>query len=159
MTVTWTLRSGLKWSDGEPLTCDDFKYAVEWVTDPDNVGVIIDPFDISTVECTDDVTLVHHFTQVYEGYLTAFTAPLPRHFLGDIPMADQVAHEGFRADQVKDLPVSGAFKFDFGLAGRRAAPRPQRQVHRAPWQPGPPRRARLQVVRRSRRPDRRLPGR
>jgi peptide/nickel transport system substrate-binding protein len=112
MTVTWTLRSGLKWSDGQPLTCDDFKYAAEWVTDPDNVGVIIDPFDISTVECTDDVTLVHHFTQVYEGYLTAFTAPLPRHYLGDIPMADQVAHEGFRADQVKDLPVSGAFKFD-----------------------------------------------
>jgi ABC-type transport system substrate-binding protein len=27
MTVTWTLRDGLKWSDGEDLTCDDFKYA------------------------------------------------------------------------------------------------------------------------------------
>ena len=27
MTVTWKLRDGLKWSDGEPLTCDDFKYA------------------------------------------------------------------------------------------------------------------------------------
>ena len=27
MTVTWTLRAGLKWSDGQPLTCDDFKYA------------------------------------------------------------------------------------------------------------------------------------
>ena len=24
MTVTWKLRDGLKWSDGEPLTCDDF---------------------------------------------------------------------------------------------------------------------------------------
>ena len=40
MTVTWTLRDGLKWSDGEPLTCDDFKYAWEWVLDPDNVGVV-----------------------------------------------------------------------------------------------------------------------
>ena len=40
MTVTWTLRAGLKWSDGEPLTCDDFNYAWEWVLDPDNVGVI-----------------------------------------------------------------------------------------------------------------------
>ena len=27
MTVTWKLRDGLKWSDGQPLTCDDFKYA------------------------------------------------------------------------------------------------------------------------------------
>ncbi len=40
MTVTWKLRDGLKWSDGEALTCDDFKYAWEWVLDPDNVGVV-----------------------------------------------------------------------------------------------------------------------
>ena len=26
MTVTWTLRDGLKWADGQPLTCDDFAY-------------------------------------------------------------------------------------------------------------------------------------
>ena len=38
MTVTWKLRSGLKWSDGEPLTCDDFKFAQEWVLDKDNTG-------------------------------------------------------------------------------------------------------------------------
>ena len=44
MTVTWTLRPGLKWSDGEPLTCDDFKYAWEWVLDPDNVGVVTTGF-------------------------------------------------------------------------------------------------------------------
>ena len=39
MTVTWTLRDGLKWSDGQPLTCDDFKYAQEWVLDKDNTGL------------------------------------------------------------------------------------------------------------------------
>jgi peptide/nickel transport system substrate-binding protein len=119
MTVTWTLRDGLKWSDGEDLTCDDFLYAVEWILDPDNVGVILDPFGpneagdpFSTVECADDVTLIHHFTEVYEGYITAFTAPLPRHFLEDIPMTDQVAGAGFRADEVANMPVSGAFKFE-----------------------------------------------
>jgi peptide/nickel transport system substrate-binding protein len=112
MTVTWTLRDGLKWSDGEPLTCDDFLYSVEWILDKDNVGVIIPPFDISTVECASDTELVHHFTEIYEGYITAFTAPLPRHFLEKIPMTDQVAGAGFRADEVKDMPVSGAFKFE-----------------------------------------------
>ena len=40
MTVTWKLRDGLKWSDGQPLTCDDFKYAWEWVMDKDNIGVV-----------------------------------------------------------------------------------------------------------------------
>jgi peptide/nickel transport system substrate-binding protein len=74
--------------------------------------VIIPPFDISTVECASDTELVHHFDEVYEGYITAFTAPLPRHFLEDIPMADQVAGAGFRADEVANMPVSGAFKFD-----------------------------------------------
>ena len=48
MTVTWKLRDGLKWSDGEPLTCDDFKYAWEWVIDPDNVGVVTTGFEDMT---------------------------------------------------------------------------------------------------------------
>ncbi|MCI0345654.1 MAG: peptide ABC transporter substrate-binding protein, partial [Chloroflexi bacterium] len=112
MTVTWELRSGLKWSDGEPLTCADFEYAVDWILDPDNVGVIIQPFDISTVECTSETTLVHHFTEVYEGYITAFTSPLPKHHLEDIPMANQVAGEGFRAEEAPNLPTSGAFSFE-----------------------------------------------
>ena len=44
MTVTWTLRDGLKWSDGEDLTCDDFKYAWEWILDDENVGVLTTGF-------------------------------------------------------------------------------------------------------------------
>ena len=52
MTVTWTLRDGLKWSDGEDLTCDDFKYAWEWVMDPDNVGVVTSGFeDVTAWDC------------------------------------------------------------------------------------------------------------
>ena len=112
MTVTWELRPGLKWSDGEPLTCDDFKYAQEWVLDPDNSGVITLGYDLSTPECTSDTTFVQHFSEVFEGYITLNVAPLPRHFLEKIPMADQVNGAGFRADEIADMPVSGAFKFD-----------------------------------------------
>jgi peptide/nickel transport system substrate-binding protein len=113
MTVTWTLRDGLKWSDGEPLTCDDFKYAWEWVLDEENVGVVTTGFtDISDVECVSDTEMVWHFSAIYEGYITLMSAPLPRHYLEPIPMADQVNGAGFRADEVADLPVSGAFKFE-----------------------------------------------
>jgi len=112
MTVTWTLRDGLLWSDGESLTCDDFAYADEWVEDPDNVGVLTTGYDISTIECTSDTELVQHFTEVYEGYITVNIVPMPRHYLESIPMADQVTGAGFRADEVADLPVSGAFKFE-----------------------------------------------
>ncbi|HEX4898072.1 MAG TPA: peptide ABC transporter substrate-binding protein [Candidatus Limnocylindrales bacterium] len=112
MTVTWTLRDGLKWSDGEPLTCDDFLYAHEWVMDPDNVGVITTGYDVSETECASDTEMIHHFSEVFEGYISMNVAPLPRHYLEDIPMADQSAGAGMRADEVADLPVSGAFKFE-----------------------------------------------
>ena len=113
MTVTWTLRDGLKWSDGEPLTCDDFLYAFEWVMDEENVGVITTGFeDISEFECASDTEMIWHFDVIYEGYITLMTAPLPRHYLEEIPIAEQVNGAGFRADEVVNLPVSGAFKFE-----------------------------------------------
>jgi peptide/nickel transport system substrate-binding protein len=119
MTVTWKLKPDLKWSDGKPLTCDDFKYAWEWVLDPANVGVITTGWsDITDFECSDPSTMVLHFKAIYEGYITLLTAPLPRHALGTIPMANQVAGEGFRPDEIITLPVSGAFKFESVTPGQ-----------------------------------------
>ena len=113
MTVTWTLRPGLKWSDGQPLTCDDFKYAYDWVLDKDNVGVVTTGFtDISNFECKSDTEMVWHFKNIYEGYITLMTAPLPKHYLSKIPIKDQVNGAGMRAEEVPNLPVSGAFKFE-----------------------------------------------
>jgi len=122
MTVTWTLRDGLKWSDGQPLTCDDFKYAAEWVLDKDNVGVITSGFEdlkggAAGLECKSDTEMVWHFDKIFEGYITMMTAPLPRHFLSKIPIKDQTAGAGFRAAEVSKMPVSGAFSFDTVTAG------------------------------------------
>ena len=114
MTVTWKLRDGLKWSDGEALTCDDFKYAQEWVEDPDNTGIgTKSSYDaISKVDCTSDTEMVWHFPKIFEGYITLAVAPLPRHYLEKIAIKDQVAGAGFRSNEIAKLPVSGAFKFD-----------------------------------------------
>jgi len=113
MTVTWKLRDGLKWSDGQPLTCDDFKYAYEWVTDPENTGVVTAGWtDISNFECASDTDMIWHFKNIYEGYLTLAVAPLPRHYLKDIPIADQVKGKGFGVEDVANLPVPGPFKFE-----------------------------------------------
>ncbi|HEY4189272.1 MAG TPA: peptide ABC transporter substrate-binding protein [Candidatus Limnocylindrales bacterium] len=113
MTVTWTLRDGLKWSDGTDLTCDDFKYAWEWVLDKDNVGVITSGFDdVTAWDCPSATEMVLHFKNVFEGYITMVVAPLPRHYLSKIPIKDQVNGAGFRPDEVAKLPTSGAFKFE-----------------------------------------------
>ena len=113
MTVTWKLRPGLKWSDGQPLTCDDFKYAWEWVLDKNNTGVVTAGWEnIKNFECASDTDMIWHFDAIYEGYLTLATAPLPRHYLKDIPIADQVKGKGFSVDSIAKMPVSGPFKFE-----------------------------------------------
>ena len=118
MTVTWKLRDGLKWSDGQPLTCDDFKYAWEWVLDKANVGVITSGFeDIKNFECASDTDMIWHFDKIYEGYLTLMTAPLPRHYLSKIPIKDQVNGAGFRANEIAKMPVPGPFKYESVTAG------------------------------------------
>ena len=113
MTVTWKLRDGLKWSDGQPLTCDDFKYAWEWVMDKDNTGVVLAGFeDTTAVDCPSDTDIVMHYNKVFEGYLTQYIAPLPRHYLSKIPVADQVNGAGFRPDEIAKMPVPGPFKYE-----------------------------------------------
>jgi peptide/nickel transport system substrate-binding protein len=113
MTVAWLLRAGLKWSDGQPLTCDDFKYAWQWVLDPGNYGVVTTGFDdIKAIDCPSDTTMIWHFKRIFGAYITLMTAPLPRHYLAGIPMADQVNGIGFGANEVSKMPVSGAFKYD-----------------------------------------------
>ncbi len=112
MTVTWKIRDGLKWSDGEPLTCDDFKFAWEWVLSEGNTAIKAGFEDITNFECASDTDMVWHFKKTYGGYLTLMVAPLPRHFMASIPVADAVKGAGFRPDEIAKMPVSGAFKFE-----------------------------------------------
>lgn len=112
MTVTWKIRDGLKWSDGQPLTCDDFKYAWEWVMTEGNVAITTGWSDITKFECPSATDMVWHFKAIFEGYLTLMTAPLPRHYLEAIPVADQVNGAGFRPDEIAKMPVTGPFTIE-----------------------------------------------
>jgi peptide/nickel transport system substrate-binding protein len=141
MTVTWTLRDGLKWSDGQALTCDDFKYAAEWVLDKDNVGVITSGFEdlkggAAGLECKSATEMVWHFAKIYEGYITMMVSPLPRHTLASIPMKDQTSGAGFRASEVSKMPVSGAFSFESVAAGTEL--RLKKNPNYTSWSTGKP---------------------
>jgi peptide/nickel transport system substrate-binding protein len=118
MTVTWRLRDGLAWSDGEALTCDDVRYTWQWVLDPANIGVDPSGFDaLDDVECRSAVDMVWHFSKVYEGYLTLVPTPLPKHYLEKIPMADQTDGAGFGSADLAKLPVDGPFRFVSAVPG------------------------------------------
>ena len=120
MTTTWKLRDGLKWSDGQDLTCDDAKYTWEWNMDPGNTGLYggtVGWEDIASVECPDDQTVVVHWDAIYEGYLTLFAAILPKHYLEAFPVAEAATKAYLGAD-MPNVPVSGPFKFESVTPGQ-----------------------------------------
>ena len=115
MTVTWKLRPDLKWSDGQALTCDDYKYTQDWIMDKDNTGLFGGRSgyeDVKKFDCADPQTIVLHFGKIYEGYLGMYGVPLPKHYLSGISMKDQVAHKGMGAKDMPKVPVSGPFKYE-----------------------------------------------
>ena len=89
MDVTWHLRSGMEWSDGEPINCDDIRATWQWVMDKDNVGLASGTIgwqDVSGVDGGSGTDCVMHFARVYEGYLTLVSPLLPAHYLTKIPV-------------------------------------------------------------------------
>jgi peptide/nickel transport system substrate-binding protein len=118
MTVTWTLKDGLKWSDGEALTCDDFAFTWKWITDPGQAGVVTVGWeDITAVDCPNPTTIVMHFKNIFEGYMGLGT-PLPQHYMKDISIADGLNHKGFKPADMPKVPTSGAFSFESVTAGQ-----------------------------------------
>ncbi len=116
MTVKVTLKPNLKWSDGQPLTGNDFAYTVKWAQDPAQKGCtscgvgftttdangktinLIDKVDVSS----DGLTVSMHFAQLYASWLSFLTGPstiLPEHYMKNIPIADA---------STKSMPVSAA---------------------------------------------------
>jgi peptide/nickel transport system substrate-binding protein len=87
LTVTWTLKPDLKWSDGEPITSDDIKFTWEVLSNPDSGAFVgMDGFDqITSVDTPDDLTAVLNYSTPYAGYLDQFAYGLfPRHATGEV---------------------------------------------------------------------------
>ena len=116
MTVTWTLRDGLVWSDGQPITCADAAYTHDWILLPNNPVNTTGTKEISKVECPNDTTIVLHYSELYSGVYGGVSI-MPKHYfekftVGDGNAAtDMVMGAGFRTEDLPNVPVSGAFKF------------------------------------------------
>ena len=84
-TITWTLKPGLMWSDGEPLTSDDIKFTWEAVSNPESTATQTQGFDlIESIETPDEVTAVVTYSEFWTPWATQFgLGILPRHGTGD----------------------------------------------------------------------------
>jgi peptide/nickel transport system substrate-binding protein len=87
--VTWKLKPGMKWSDGQPITCADLEGTWKWVVDKDNVGVNTTGWsDITAIDGGTDTTCVVHYGKFYSAYLLQFGTVFPAHYISKIPVKD-----------------------------------------------------------------------
>lgn len=125
-TWTYTLKKGLKFSDGSPITSEDVKYGIERTYTPELAGgigyhkaLIADstgykgPYDgkqLSSIQTPNDSTIVFHLNAPYGDWpwivSTTSTAPIP---IGKAPVAT------FGNDPI----TSGPYKVDSYTAGKQ----------------------------------------
>jgi len=106
-TYTVVLKSGLRWSDGEPLTAADVVYTYNTVADPDYNSPLLALYSGLTVESTDDFTVTFQLSEPlapFPSYLTL--GLLPEHvWSASTPAA-------FPLDELNSKPIgSGPYKF------------------------------------------------
>ena len=83
-TVTIKLRDDITWSDGEPLTSEDFVFTYDMTMAEQNVVQSRYPYEdyVASVEAPDATTVVVNFNEPFAAWLTTlFYFVLPKHIL------------------------------------------------------------------------------
>jgi len=109
--ITMKLRDDITWSDGEPLTADDFIFTWEMAVSPKNTVATTYPYDaIESVTATDSQTVVITFTEPFAPWLAnLWHGILPAHILRPIFDAEGTIDN---ADWLKNPTVgSGPYVF------------------------------------------------
>lgn len=87
-SVTWKLKQGIKWSDGEPFTADDVLFTFEYATNP-AIGTSSSNVysTVKSVEVLDDYTVKVNFKDVSPAWAIPFVGVrgmiIPRHVFQD----------------------------------------------------------------------------
>ena len=89
-TITLKLRDDIAWTDGVPLTSEDFIFTWQMAIDPNNTVAEVAPYDLLTsVEGPDPQTVVMNFTEPYAAWAgTMWHGLLPAHILRPVFDAD-----------------------------------------------------------------------
>jgi peptide/nickel transport system substrate-binding protein len=91
LTITIPINPKAKWSDGEPVTADDFVFTYEMILDPANINTQSTwPYDTYLESVTaEDNSLVLKFTESFAPWATTiFTFVMPEHVLGPVYEAE-----------------------------------------------------------------------
>jgi len=96
LDMTWPLREGVRWHDGEPFTSADVCFTWRFVSSPGSQVYNRDQY-LKIVDCSmpDDHTVVFRWDGVYGFYDGLFEAVLPEHVLGGMSAEEIVNFEPF----------------------------------------------------------------
>lgn len=110
LTFTFNLRKDMKWSDGTPLTAQDYKWTYDQVIKPENAFPYLSQLDfISSYEALDDYTLQIKIKEVYApalGQMSGLITPLPKHIWEKLDWSDPEKNPEINNPSV----VSGPYK-------------------------------------------------
>lgn len=110
LTFTFTLRKDMKWSDGAPITAQDFKWTYDQAKNPDNEYPYLSQLDfITAYEALDDYTIEVKIGEVYApalGQMSGLITPLPKHVWETLDWGDPEKNPEINAPTV----VSGPYK-------------------------------------------------
>lgn len=106
-SVTYNLKEGVTWSDGEPFTAEDVKFTWEWALEDAN-GVVLQNFYamIDSIDVVDDHTVTLYFNEPNPTWANSFTGMgssivIPKHILED---ADETTVDSFRSKPIGTGP-------------------------------------------------------
>jgi peptide/nickel transport system substrate-binding protein len=110
-SVTWKLKEGVVWSDGEPFTAEDVKFTYDFVIDPESSSTSFAQYQvIDSVEVVDELTVTVNFKQPNPEWFGPFGTGyggeiLPKHILQDF-MGAQARDAEFNLNPIG----TGAYK-------------------------------------------------
>ncbi len=100
---TFTIREGMKWSDGEPLTANDIAYTYNRILETEHWAYIQYLVGVQKVEAPDDATLVITCDKPNAGMLALYIPILPEHVWKDVADDD--------LENYKNIPLVGSGPF------------------------------------------------
>jgi peptide/nickel transport system substrate-binding protein len=122
-TITFKLRDDVKWSDGEPLTADDYAFTFAMIMSEKNTPLGRYPYDpyVESVTAQDPKTVVIALKEPFAAWLTSlfYWGVLPKHVLQPVFDADGTIDNA--AWNRNPVPSLGPFVLDQWETGSHLA--------------------------------------
>jgi ABC-type transport system substrate-binding protein len=105
--ISFFLRKGIRWHDGQPLTAEDVKFTYQAIVDPKNASPRASSFDpIKAVEIPDPLTARVIYKQLYAPAIIDWAMGLiPKHLLDDAALAREAQARGLSPAERKTFSI------------------------------------------------------